>query len=432
MNYHHLFCILGLSLLIACQKSGPITHPEDYNSYLQESGTDKLAKIDTEITFWQQRLENHPGSLIEEVKLGGLLSHRFAYSGDIRDIQQSDSLYLIANRTKGKPSSGLYRSLATNYVTQHRFREAWTMLDTAFMLGDDKYFTQLQRFDVAVELGNLDQAQYILNSLGNENRFECLIRQSKLEDKHGRLDQAIVLMEKALAKVKEDENQGLVLWAASNLGDMYSHANRYKDAYQAYLEVLKIDPQYYHTLRSIAWMAYSHDKNTEEAKRILHFLQKKHPVPDYDLLLAQIADYEGDETAKAEHLQKFYQSVSKPAYGAMYNKYVFDVLTVDWKEPAKALTLAEQEISNRATAESYALLSYAYLCTGESTKALELMKQHVENQCFEPEVLYRIGMIYKANGQPSEARHYLQTALESSFELGPTRARDVKAALQTM
>jgi hypothetical protein len=63
---------------------------------------------------------------------------------------------------------------------------------------------------------------------------------------------------------------------------------------------------------------------------------------------------------------------------------------------------------------------------------LDIASRHVENQTFEPDAYYHLGMIYLANGYKEQARHYLYEALESEFELGPSVTKKINAAIQSL
>ena len=64
-----------------------------------------------------------------------------------------DSIYQLVNQLNRKNSSGTYRSLAANCITQHKFLQAQLYIDSALILGDDKYQSVLMEFDVALEPG---------------------------------------------------------------------------------------------------------------------------------------------------------------------------------------------------------------------------------------------------------------------------------------
>ena len=77
-------------------------------------------------------------------------------------------------------------------------------------------------------------------------------------------------------------------------------------------------------------------------------MSKLHPVPDYDLMLAEIASYENDNTTKEDLVNRFMSAVSNQRYGDMYNKYVFNLMIDENKDFDKALNIAEREVNNRA------------------------------------------------------------------------------------
>lgn len=431
-----LILIVCLFMFAGCKNSSePVTRSSDYEKYMKIASADSmhsLQRIETDISFWGKRLKKDPEDAVSKASLAGLHSARFKIAGNIDDIHTSDSLYMVANNLFKTSSSSLYKSLASNCITQHKFQQAKLYLDTAFTMGDDLYLTLLMRCDVAMELGDMFIAEQSLKQLKDKNNFDYLIREAKLLDHKGDLEGAIKKMEAATQKAIELNKDVLYLWAKSNLGDMYGHANRFKESYECYLDVLEKKPDYLYALKSIAWLAFSHDKNVNEAKRILNYLSKIHPVPDYDLLLAEIAAYEKDQTTEKNLQEHFIALVSDSRYGDMYNKYVFYLAIDKNKDINKALQIAEREVHNRPTSQSYDLLAWAYYNMGKKEDALKIAKSHVENKCYEPQALYHLGMIYADAGEIKKAKHYISEAERSAFELGPDHAEQVRSALKAI
>lgn len=418
--------------LLGCNTKNKATNPADYSVYLQpRTVSQNLSTIDAELAFWKERLTKVPDDIVSRSKLAGLLEKRFSYSGNIEELHKADSLFKMVNLIQSINSSGTFRALAANCIQQHKFQQGQLYIDSALRLGDNKYLSVLMEFDIAMELGHKYLANKALKSLVNKNNFDYLIRAAKYKDQiEGNLDEAIRLMEKALKEV--ENNESLALWTKSTLGDMYGHANRVTESYQCYLDVLSTNPEYYHVLKGIAWLAFSYDKNPEEARRIILFLQKHHPVPDYDLFLAEIAAYEKNETQKNYHLNKFLASTQNPMYGDMYNKYIFNLQADERNDAKAALRIAEKEVNNRPTPEAFSWLAWAYLKSGNIDKALQTARSHVERKSFEPEVVYRLGMIYKASGQKAKAKKYLTEAKTSSYELGPLCVKEITKALHSL
>ena len=59
-------------------------------------------------------------------------------------------------------------------------------------------------------------------------------------------------------------------------------------------------------------------------------------------------------------------------------------------------------------------------------EALDVMEKHVVNKTFEPEALYHLAQIYKANNKLDEAKTLKKELLESTFELGPLMAEKIR------
>ena len=424
-----------LSFLFACStKNNAVVQEEIVTNLMEQKSSSASSEVlKADMQFWTKRLEEKANDdVVAQIKLAGLYSRRFQYSGNINDVHQSDSLYRVANQIQHKFGSGVYRSLAANCVTQHKFLQADLYLDSAAIMGDDLYFTKLQQFDVKLELGQMKEAEAILNSLRSKTNFDYYSRAAKLEDHKGNSEASISFMEKAYADVLESKNEQLLLWVKTNLADMYGHNNRIQESYQLYTEVIKENPDYFHAWKGIAWIAYSNDKNTTLAKKILIWLQEKHPVPDYDLLLSEIAAFEQNNEAKNKYLASFIDKVSNPAYGDMYNKYMFSILSDELNDQKAAMKIAQTEINNRPTPQSYELFAWALYKNGQLNEATRIAQSRIINKTFEPDALFHIGLLLKQSGDKTAAKQYLTEALESSFELGPLVTNEIKQELKTL
>jgi tetratricopeptide (TPR) repeat protein len=234
-------------------------------------------------------------------------------------------------------------------------------------------------------------------------------------------------MERAFERIKDDPS--LFSWTLSNLGDMYGHAGRVEEAYQAYLSVLKKNPAHDFALKGIAWIALSHDHNTTLAKQIVSVLAKRKEMPDMHLLLAKIAEQEDNLSEKNAQLQLFTQKASEAKYGDMYNKYLALLEAEEFKNPNKTVEIAKIEIGNRPTPQSYDLLAWGYFQQGQVEKAVEVAQQYVEGKTFEPEAFYHLGVIYK-NIDEEKSNDFLREASQSSFELGPAIAATIQKSLE--
>ena len=428
----YLPAIAMLFFLYSCNmnEEKAIVKSSDYERFLTKKINIHEDKYQQEIDFWQERINNGNVNHLYLMQIAGQKAARFKKYGNIKDIHDSDSLYYMANEIVQGNQAGIYQALAVNAITQHQFSKAMIYTQKAEKLGDRKYITTLMQADIQLELGAKLMSKKIISQLSHQDNFDVLIRKVKIKDQEGDLKGAIALMEKAIEKVKYNPKSPLHTWALSNLADMYGHAGRVGESYQAYLNVLQADPNFYYALKGIAWVAFSHDKNTTEARRILNYIQKKGNQPDIDLLLAEIADYEGNIEEKNRLLNNFKKEVQKPEYGEMYNKYLIVLEAEDFKNYDKALEIAQKEIKNRSTTQSYDLLAWVYYCKGDYQKALKTAQNYVEDATTEPEALLHLGKIYQAVGEKKKSRKFLKEALESAYELGPLKSLDIEKELK--
>jgi len=412
--------VLTVFLAISCNtQSGQITNPKDYAAYLEIKDNKSRAFAQSEINFWQKKYNAAPNQISYLSLLASNYSNLFENTGNVKYLYKAEELLLKSNKAYNYTSVGTIRSLARNYISQHRFREALELANKALKIGEGMKETQKLLFDVNMELGNYTQAEKNLSSLNDSTDFDYLIRISKWNDHLGDLKTAISFMEKAKAKAIVNENKSLKTWTFSNLGDLYGHDGNIQTSYEYYLKTLALEPNNSYALKGIAWIAFSYEKNTKEATRIIDSISKRHHTPDFYLLRAQIAEFEGNGTLKDKNLTAYFAMLKAINYGAMYNKYTTLIYADDKKSASKALEIAKIEINHRPTPDSYDLLAWSYYNLGDSKKALEIAQKFVVGKSFEPKLNYHLATIYKANNMENEIAPIKQELLKSTFELGP-------------
>jgi tetratricopeptide (TPR) repeat protein len=426
--------LLNMLFLSACQinsKNEKITQLSDYQVFIKpiQLIAHSNQNTEAEVKFWQNKLQSDPQNWVFMTQLAYAHSARFQGQRNVNDLAQAEKLFLTANEKISNQDANLYYALCQNAITRHQFRQARAYLQKAYAINGQEKIGNFLLFDVSMELGNPKIAYSALKKTKNEKSFDHLIRLAKYQDFEGNLDQATQTMERAYELIKNSNKKGLICWSLSNLADMYGHAGKVKQSYETYLKVLKIDKNYDYALKGIAWIAFSHDKNSAEAQRIYTYLFDKTQAPDYYLSLAEVADYEQDTKNKEVYLQKFVAEVSQDQYGDMYNKYLILLFAEEFKNHSKALELAQKEVQNRPTPETYDLLAWVYFQQKNYKKATEIADKYLKDKTFEPEVLFHLGCIYKAAGRKTEAQKLLQEALEAEFELGILTTQKIRQEL---
>ena len=431
MLMKNIFYGLAILSLIACKtepektKVANITSPQDYQKYLDQNESGIVDSLKSEIAQLKIEVGEDSTRIGLNARIAGKLDNLFDLTGEVDYLNESVRLReSVSKNTYVKPESS-YRSIAQAYIKQHRFKRADSLM-SSFTTDYSSQESKMVQFDVAMELGEYTKAENLLDSLHNTSDYNYLTRAAKWNDHIGQLETTVTLMERAMKLADQSGNVGRRLWSYSNIADYYGHNGQLEKSYENYLKTLELDPYNTYALKGIAWIAYSNDRDPEEARMILEAIQKRHPLPDYNLELAELAAFENDMERSMELKNKFMKSVDDPAYGGMYNAYMISEL-IDAGKTQEAVDLAYKEVSNRATPEIYGLLGYALLKNGNPKQALTNHEEHVIGKTFEPVAQFHTALILKANGMIEEANQFKNELLETEYEMGPVTFKEIQS-----
>jgi tetratricopeptide (TPR) repeat protein len=417
--------IFSILLLLSCgsKQNNTIASEEDYDKYLVAGEVKTTSKY---FELWNSKIKPDSVQLLSFANVAGEYSRYFKKTGNIEYLKKAEQALSKAVEIANIDKSGYRRALARNYISQHRFREALVLAKEAEDLGSHGADSKSLFFDLHMELGNYKTAKKYLDSIKNMSDFGYLIRLSKWNDYKGDLETTITFMEKAKEKAESANNKELMIWSYTNLADYYGHAGRIDDSYQHYLKSLQLDPHNAYAKKGIAWIVFSNDKNPKEALRILDSVTKGYDAPDNYLLKAEIASYLGNDIQRLESMDAYFSKVRNPNYGDIYNAYNLNLYVNETQQFDKAITLAQKEVQNRPTPESYSWLAYSYLMNGKKQKAKELIDTYVLNKTFEPALLYHVAKVYKANGELDKVKELKGELMGSLYELGPNMEKQIQ------
>lgn len=426
-NKYYLTLAILIFAFASCNKvPEQVTQQEDYKKYLEEDPVMTVENIKKDHDFWKEKLQKEPRQFPYLVQLASAQSQLFKMTGEIEHLIRAEKNLIAANNMTNYSKAGYLKSLAANYISQHRFKEALNLLNSAEENGEKITGTQKMLFDVHMELGNYNKAEAYLEKIEDRSDFDFLIRYAKWSDHKGDLNTAITYMEKATEKAETANIKELKQWSYTNLADFYGHNGEIEKSYKHFLMALDLDPHNAYAKKGIAWIVYSHERNPKEALRILNSITKQHQVPEYFLLKAEIAEFMNDEALKKQNQIFFLAALSNENYGVMYNFNSAVLYAEEFSATEEALNIAHREIKNRPTPLSYDLLAWTYYNKGDFEKALAIAEKHVMNKTYEPEALFHLAKIFKATGKIREAKILKRELLESIYELGPVAEQDIR------
>ena len=376
-----------------------------------------------EVNYWEDRLQNEPNQWLYQVQLAGIHQRLFQLTADISHLKRAEHLLLAVLEQRLQDPAPIQRTLARNYISQHRFCEALDLVAAAYESGSGKRASKLMLFDVYAELGDEYEQYRLLEELNEKRDFDYLIRLAKWEDSQGRLDHTLLIMEKAKAIAERSRQTSLMQWAYSNLGDYYGHSGEIELSQVYYEKALALDPADWYSMKGLAWILYSHENRPHEAARILTILRDYSQDPGIRLTLAEIKEYTGDSQSAGSLRELVATDVSKEDYGRMYAAFLCEYY-LDKGENARALAIAQKEVSERPVPASYDLLIQARFAQGEVEAAHQLSREKVWHRTYEPGILLNQLRYFVGISSP-----YLTAIMNelsaACFELGPLVCREL-------
>lgn len=383
---------------------------------------------DSNLVFWEKRMYSLPENFVNGPKYASVLSSRFHLYGEINDLLKADSLNNRSNEANQEKEPGILRTLASFAMLQHRFPEADTFLQKAIKIEGHTLLNAFPDFDISFERGQYQHSKKLLQTLKTYSPFGYFFRRSKFEHYDGSLDSAIACMLQAAEKA--GNNNSLRQIALSNAADLYIHNGNLKEAYRLYTKSIKIDAADFHSIMGIGWIALVHDKNDSLAEKIFRFIHLQNHAPDALMKLEQLAEARGDSTAQKEWANKFVAQADQSVYGLMYSKYLIDLYTGILNEPSKAVDIAEKEIINRPTAQTYAWYVWALFSNNEKEKAYSVFKNTVSGKPLEGPELYYMGKMMQDMNKDYNAQQFFKAAHKNRYDLGPARQKDLESNLE--
>jgi hypothetical protein len=408
--------------LFACNRNRPIVDTMYVDSLIKNYTPSTAAKTNRDdLAFWKGRMDSMPGNFVNAQKYAAALSSRFHMYADIHDLITADSL--IGEISKKYKEPGYLLTLAGYDMMQHRFNEAKEYIDTVVQMKAERYATQMMLFDVNFELANEHEAIMILENNYAPSDYAYNFRLSKMDHYKGNLDSSIAHMLKAASLAVA--NPYLKQAALSNAADLYIHDGNLSEAYKLYKQCIQFNSSDVHSIIGIGWIALVHDKNNFLAKKLFEFAHSQIKSPDPLLKLSQATE-EGDSTASKKYALEFVEEAADPVYGNMYNKYLVQLYTGTLNEPAHALAIAQKEISNRATPQTYAWLAWSLFRNGQTKEAYNVYEKQVSGKALEGLELYWMGKMMKGSGKGYNARQFFKAAEKNKYDLSPAMGKDLE------
>ena len=420
----------GLFMLITscAHKQKTIVNAAFADSLITHYTYSKLAgTTNSNLLFWEKRMDSIPENFVNGPKYASALLSRFRLYGDINDLLKADSLYNRSNEANQEKEPGIFRALASFAMLQHRFMQADSFLQKAGKIEGQSPANAFLDFDISFERGQYQHSKILLQTLKKNNDYSYLFRRSKFEHYDGSLDSAISCMLEAAEKA--GNNNSLKQIALSNAADLYIHKGNLREAYNLYTESIKMDAADLHSIMGIGWIALVYDKNDSLAEKIFRFVHSQSHAPDALLKLEQLAEARGDSGAQKKWATEFAAQAGQRVYGLMYSKYLIDLYTGILNDPAEALAIADKEIINRPTPQTYAWYVWSLFNNNQKEKAYRVFRNTVSGKPLEGPELYYMGKLMQGLNKGYNAQEFFKAAYKNRYDLSPAKQKDLEKNL---
>ena len=150
--------VIFLALLWSCssKEQGQITNSSDYEEFLSSTPTKTTSKY---FELWNSKIKPDSMQLTSFGIVAGEYTKYFKETGDIAYLKKAEQSLHKAVDIAAIGKSGYYRSLARNYISQHRFNGALYWAEKALKLRSGLQESHGLLFDVHMELGNYNTAK---------------------------------------------------------------------------------------------------------------------------------------------------------------------------------------------------------------------------------------------------------------------------------
>ena len=423
---HLLPAVLLLCLLGSCrQDQRQIVDGAFVDSLIQKYTIPAFAKQNREeMHFWQNRIDPAVPGYLNESRYAAGLAMDFRLLGDIDSLKRSDSILLKVSRDYNHKEASVLLALASHSITEHRFREADSILLKARWLGLKQYESLSSSFDVDFELGRYSEARIGLNALRSANDFGYYFRASKVDHLNGSIDSAISdMLKSAELTGTSDYLKGVAL---SGAADLYIHAGDCRSANGKYMECIRTYGADLHSIIGLGWIALVHDHNDAQARKIFRFVSSKTQLPDPLFKLSEITGNDAEQLSAARDFEK---KATDARYGGMYNKYLIQLYTGILRNPARAESIAKDELNNRSTPQTYAWYAWALFSNNKKDEAYRIFESHVSGQPLEALELYYMGKLMRGLNKGYNAQEFFKAAYATRYDLGPAIEEDLTKEL---
>jgi Tfp pilus assembly protein PilF len=397
------------------------------------NAVDELDNARTDVTFWAARVAAHPADIVAAVELGASDLIEARLTGDVTAYLRAEAA--VDGALRAQPSYAPAQSMrSTILISLHRFGDARDLSRTVLAATPDDTAALGALGDASLELGDLATAAQAYQALALAADVSASrVRTGRLAFIKGDTEGAIAADRTAVDDATSEGLLGTSLgFYDVTLGETLLATGDEAGARAEYQAALAVRTDLPAALVGLAKLD-AFDGHLDAAIAELSTAIAAIPLPDSLARrgdLYSIRNGPGDAARAAAD----YQTVEAIAKLAGDAAYVYDrglslYLSDHGLDPARAVSLAQNELATRKDVYGYDAVAWALLNAGRAADADAPMRAALAAGTRDARLWYHAGLIAAANGHADDARSDLTQALGLGPALDPMQRMRATTAL---
>ncbi len=353
---------------------------------------------DADIRFYEARAARDPYGARDRAMLAALYLERGRATGAEADLAAAERLARASTTTRRAHNEAAASVLAGALVARHRFAEAYTIMEAVFARDSGDAVVRATLGEIALELGRYGEADQLFGPL----RLVALApavgpRYARWLELRGGVRRARQLLEQLRAMQAEGfrVSPEQLAWYDLRLGDLAARHGRPDLAESAFQRGLAVAPGDPRLLAARGRLALERGA-TAEARRLGEEALALRYDPPTLMLLAEVAEQEGDSARRADYVAAVELAVFGTASGFHRAAALFlldrGIRVAEIRERALA------DLETRRDAQGYDLAAWAAYKAGDLRAAELLARAATARDVGDTSLERRAAIIARAHG----------------------------------
>ncbi len=419
---------LGIFLLPQAKNSGPKASLSDLfggnnRTSLGSAGADVT---DSQIAAYQDKLKK-AADPENYAKLGLAYLQKAREVGDPTYYTKAEGVFKKSLELSPENVEAL-GGLGSLSLSRHQFAEGLTWGQKAQKLRPATSYNYGVMADALVELGRYDEAAQVVQQMVDlRPDLSSYSRISYLRELRGQYDGAVQAMKQAsMAGGPTSENRAYIIY---QLGNLYFNHNDLTQAAASYQEAISIFPGYVYAQAGMARIKAANN-DFDGAINLYTQVTQRMPLPEFIIELGDLytATNRADDAKKQYDLVRGIQQIYREnGVDTDLEMALFDA-DHNFNLP-DALAHAKQVYAVRPSIKAADVLAWTHYKSGDYASAAEYSQQALRLGTQDSLMLFHAGMIKAKQGNNSEARAFLEKALNLNPNFSLLYANEARKTL---